>query len=73
MEAISETAANGLKVLNFGARHGLAATPDAFNVSRRTRWVRHCPLQSPLKSLRDQVCADWCGLRYHSSGSRQGA
>jgi transposase InsO family protein len=36
MHAISVTAAHRLKALNFWARHGLAATMDAFDVSRRT-------------------------------------
>ena len=36
MDTISETATYRLRVLNFWALHGLAATMDAFEVSRRT-------------------------------------
>ena len=36
MHAISVTAAHRLRALNFWAKHGLAATMDAFGVSRRT-------------------------------------
>jgi hypothetical protein len=36
MHAIRVTAAHRLKVLNFWTKHGLAATTDAFSVSRRT-------------------------------------
>jgi len=39
MQTVSEIAAQRLKILTFWDKHGLAATLDAFGVSRRTLYL----------------------------------
>jgi len=58
MQTVSEIAAQRLKILTFWGKHGLSATLDAFEVSRRTldlckaayRQGRYAPDYRPQKT-----------------------